>query len=75
MIIKEKSFYKRFTDWFKGKYGYELWDRKFEGEEGKWSIGEMLFITIPLAIIYIIFDEEINSIFDNLKNTIMTYFS
>ncbi len=75
MIIKERSLYRKFLDWFKGKYGYELWDRKFGGEEGKWSIGEMLFITIPLAIIYIIFDEEITSIFDNLKNTIMTYFS
>ena len=48
--------------------------KKFEGEEGKWSIGGILFISIPLAIIYITFDNEINSIFNSIKTFILGYF-
>ncbi len=33
------DWYYKFLKWFKDKYGYDIWDKKFEGEEGKWSIG------------------------------------
>ena len=49
-------------------------DKKFEGEQGEWSIGRMLFITIPLAIIYMTFYNEINSIFNSIKTFILGYF-
>ena len=68
------DWYYKFLNWFKDKYGYDIWDKQFEGEEGKWSIGEMLFIIIPLAIIYITFDNEINSIFNSIKTFILGYF-
>ena len=53
------DWYYKFLKWFKDKYGYDIWDKKFEGEEGKWSIGGILFITIPLVIIYMTFDIKI----------------
>ena len=68
------DWYYKFLNWFKDKYGYDIWDEKFEGEEGKWSIGGILFISIPLAIIYITFDNEINSIFNSIKTFILGYF-
>ena len=37
------DWYYKFLKWFKDKYGYDIWDKKFEGEEGKWSIGGILF--------------------------------
>ena len=48
--------------------------KNLKGEEGKWSIGGMLFITIPLVIIYMTFDNEINSIFNSIKTFILGYF-
>ena len=37
------DWYYKFLNWFKDKYGYDIWDKKFEGEEGKWSIGGILY--------------------------------
>ena len=68
------DWYYKFLNWFKDKYGYDIWDKKFEMEGGKSSAGEMLFIIIPLAIIYITFDDEINSIFNSIKTFILGYF-
>ena len=68
------DWYYKFLKWFKDKYCYDILDKKFEGEEGKWSIGGMLFITIPLVIIYMTFDNEINSIFNSIKTFILGYF-
>ena len=68
------DWYYKFLNWFKDKYGYDIWGKRFEMEGGKSSAGEMLFIIIPLAIIYITFDDEINSIFNSIKTFILGYF-
>ena len=31
------DWYYKFLNWFKGKYGYDIWDKKHEGEEGKYE--------------------------------------
>ena len=44
MIIKEKSLYRKFIDWSKEKLGDDVWEQKYEGEDGRYSLGEYFFI-------------------------------
>ena len=75
MIIKEKSLYRKFIDWSKEKLGDDVWEQKYEGEDGRYSLGEYFFIIIPLVTIYMIFQDFFDSIFDKLNNTLTTYFN
>ena len=70
MIIKERSLYRKFLDWFKSKTGYGFWEPS--GDSVSIGTGIIIFIIIFLAWY---FDGIWQPFFDNIINDIMTYFS
>ena len=70
MIIKERSLYRKFLDWFKSKTGYGFWESSHDYP----SIGTGITILL-LVLLAWYFDGIWQPIFDNIINDIMTYFS
>ena len=70
MIIKERSLYRKFLDWFKSKTGYGFWEPSHDAP----SIGTGIIILL-LVLLAWCFDGVWQPFFDNIINDIMTYFS
>ena len=80
MIIKERSLYRKFIDW------YDKWRHKMNTNHGTqivgfWERGRAPMSLGGLLIVFLIiflgwyFDGVWQPIFDNMINDIMTYFS
>ena len=59
--------------WFKEKLNIDLWKQNKESGEGFNSWGEAIII-ISLVVIYMIFQDFFDSIFNSIKTFILGYF-
>ena len=70
MIIKERSLFRKFLDWFKSKTGYGFWEPSHDAP----SIGTGIIILL-LVLLAWYFDGLWQPIFYGIITDIMTYFS